>query len=102
MKLVMLMYLQEDDKCVAKLLKEQEVEAFNSMPMEGRGPGSNAGWYGETAPYQSRMVIAVLPDEQAQALVQAVAHCSSVEDPRHPIRAVQLDVEQFACCTMNS
>lgn len=98
MKLVILMYLEEDDRCVERLLKEAHVEAYSRMPVEGRGPGAQTGWYGEIAPYQSRLTMAVVPDQLAASLMQAVSECSGVQDPRHPIRAVQLDVEEFTCC----
>lgn len=98
MKLVILMYLAEDDHCVAGLLKQLDIEAFSRLPVEGHGPGAKAGWYGETAPYQSRMVMSILADEQAAALMRAVEQCTGVQDPRHPIRAALLNVEQTVCC----
>jgi hypothetical protein len=102
MKLVLMMYLQEDEKCVNGLLRELEVQAFSRLSVEGHGPGSAAGWSGEIQPYQSRMVMTILPDEGARNLMQAVAHCAGVQDPRHPIRATLLDVEQFSCCELGT
>ncbi len=98
MKLVLLMYLQDDESCVAQLLKETDVQTFSRLSMEGRGPGASGGWYGETQPYQSQMIMAIMPAEQAASLAQAVSSCTGVEDPRHPIRAAVLDVEDFTCC----
>lgn len=101
MKLVLLMYLQDDQKCVNRLLGEVGVQAFSRLSVEGHGPGSAAGWSGEIQPFHSQLVMAVLPDEHAATLMQAVNNCKGVQDPRHPIRATLLDVEQFTCCEIN-
>ena len=98
MKLVFLMYLEEDQKCVDRLLKERQISAFSRIPVEGHGPGSAAGWSGEIQPYDSQIIMTVVEDAQAEALVRAVGNCTGVEDPRHPIRAVLMNVEQFTCC----
>ncbi len=98
MKLVLLMFLEDDEKCVGNLLKEQKIEAFSRLPIEGHGPGAAVGWSGEIQPFQSQIIMAVLPDDKAISLVEAVGKCTGVEDPRHPIRAALLDVEQFSCC----
>lgn len=101
MKLVLLMYLQEDQKCVDRLLGEIGVQAFSRLSVEGHGPGSPVGWSGEILPYQSQLVMAVLPDEHASSVMQAVAGCEGVQDPRHPIRATLLNVEHFTCCEVS-
>lgn len=98
MKLVLLMYLKEDQKCADRLLNEIGIETFSRLSVEGHGPGSAAGWSREIQPYESQMVMTVVPDERAAALMRAVQECTGVEDPRHPIRAALLDVEQFSCC----
>lgn len=98
MKLVLLMYLADDQRCVDRLLKQQGIPAFSRLPVEGHGPGSAVGWSGEIQPYESQITITVLEDVPARGLLEAVAECTAVEDPRHPIRAVSLDVEGFSCC----
>jgi hypothetical protein len=100
MKLVLLMFLKEDEKCVNRLLSQQKVQAFSSVSVEGHGPGTAAGWTGEVQPYQSQMIWTILPPEEAQSLVDAVSSCKGVQDPRHPIRAALLDVQQFTCCDL--
>ena len=100
MKLVLLMFLKEDEKCVNRLLSAQKVQSFSRLGVEGRGPGAAAGWTGEVQPYQSQMIMSILPTEEAQSLIHAVSACTGVQDPRHPIRAALLDVEQFACCEL--
>lgn len=98
MKLVMLMYLADDDDCVEGLLAEHDVRVFSNLPLEGIGPGTRTGWYGKTAPYESRMTMTVVEDAQADELLQAVRDCTGVKDPRHPVRAVQVDVEAMTTC----
>ena len=102
MKLAILMYLQGDEACVDRLLKEIGLQAFSRLPVEGHRPGPVGGWYGDTAPYRSELLMSVLPEDQANRLARAVKSCTGVEDPQHPIRAAILDVEQFTCCeTLN-
>lgn len=101
MKLAILMYLEEDDGCVERLLEETKIQSYSRLRVEGRGPGAETGWYGETAPYQSRLIMAVLPPDRSEALMEGVHGCTGISDPRHPIRAVLLDVEQFTCCEID-
>lgn len=95
MKLIILLYLEDDDGCVARLLKDHGVMAYSRLPLEGHGAGM-AGWYGATAPYASRMAFAIVPEAQANELLGAVRACNGVADPRHPIRAIQMPVEATA------
>jgi len=101
MKLAILMYLDDDQKCVDRLLKQVKIESFSRLPVEGHRPGPAGGWYGDSAPYESRLLISVLPDEDASRLVDAVSNCTGVQDPQHPIRVAVLDVERFVCCENN-
>lgn len=98
LKMVVLMYLQEDEACVGRLLSEVGIEQYSRLSMEGTGPGAEAGWYGEVAPYESRMVFALMPEDRAAEVLDAVSRCRGVEDPRHPIRAAQLPVEATTAC----
>lgn len=101
MKLALLMYLKGDEGCVDRLLREVDLETFSRLPVEGHRPGPAGGWYGDVAPYRSELLMSILPEEQAAKLTQAVATCTAVEDPKHPIRAAILDVEQFVCCNQD-
>ena len=98
MKLAILMYLKGDERCVDRLLKEIDLQTFSRLPVEGHRAGPLGGWYGDTAPYQSQLLMSVLPEHQAARLAAAVKTCTGVEDPQHPIRAAILDVEQFVNC----
>lgn len=93
MKLVVLMYLDDDGPQVEKLLKAHQVAAYSELPVTGHGLGT-AGWYGTVAPYQSRMLIAFLSAEKADELVAAVDRCTGCSDPRHPIHAWVMAVEK--------
>lgn len=97
-KLLLLMYLEDDEGCVDRLLGEHEVGIFSRLSMEGLAHGAGRGWYGVSLPYQSQLILALLPAEQADRLMAAVADCRGVQDPRHPIRAVQLAVDRSASC----
>lgn len=93
MKLVILMYLEDDSGCVEGLLAEHEVAAYSELSVEGHGLGT-AGWYGKVAPYRSRMLLAFLAAAKADELIAAVATCTGCKDPTHPIHAWQVDVEK--------
>lgn len=97
MKLVMLMYLEEDDDCVERLLEETEVPVYSRLPLEGVGEGTE-GWYGSVPAYNSRMIMTVVGEERAARLLDAVRECHDIADPRHPVRALQLEVEKGAAC----
>jgi len=96
MKMVLLMYLEDDRGCVEKLLADHQVPVFTEMDAEGHRPGRGPGWYGRSAPYASSMVVAIVPDDRAQELLTAVEECTGLEDARHPIHAYQLGVERAA------
>lgn len=97
MKMVVIMYLEEDQDCVKKLLADHEVETFSLLPVEGVGPGGK-GWYGHAAPYRSQMILAAVEEKKAQELLDAVSECRSISDPRHPVRAMQIPVEATSVC----
>lgn len=95
MKLVFLMYLEDDAAAVVKLLQEHGVMAYSRLPIEGHGSGMS-GWYGEVPPYHSRLVFTLLPAEKAAELMHAVRGCDACQDPQHPIHAMQVGVEDMA------
>lgn len=92
MKLIVLMYLEEDAENVRRLLASHDVVAYSELPVEGRGMGT-AGWYGRVAPFRSRMLIAFLPAPKAKELLVAVDTCTGCTDPERPIHAWLMDVE---------
>jgi hypothetical protein len=101
MKLVMLMYLEEDEACVNRLLADVGVPMVSHLGVEGRGvaeANSGGGWYGGTAPYQSRITLAIVDETMAVQVLDAVRDCEGIQDPTHPIRALQLAVERTAAC----
>ena len=93
MKLVFLTYLEDDDALVTRELASLGVPVFSRLPLEGHGQGVR-GWYGDVAPYRSTMVFVVVPDEEAARLLEAVERWPAGQDPRHPVRAFQVDVER--------
>ena len=97
MKLLILLYLEEDEACVNGLLTGHDVSVFSRTSVEGIGPGA-PGWYGEAAPYRSRMILALVSEALAGRVLAAVQEGSGLADSRHPIHALQLDVERQAVC----
>jgi len=96
-KLIVLLYLEDDEACVNGLLGKHDVAVFSRTSVEGIGPGA-PGWYGTAAPYRSRMVIALVEPGLADEILEAVARGTGLKDSRHPIHALQLDVERQAVC----
>ena len=92
MKFIVLLYLEDDDACVARLLAKHGVAAYSRLPVEGHGEGG-PGWYGSTVPYASQMAFTLVPEERAAEILNAVEGCRGLADPNHPIHAIQLGVE---------
>lgn len=92
MKFIVLLYLEEDDACVARLLAQHGIHAYSRLPLEGHGKGG-PGWYGSTVPYASQMAFTLVPENRAAEVLQAVESCDGLSDPNHPIHAIQLGVE---------
>ena len=95
MKLVILMHLEDDAEGVEQLLAQHEVAVYSELPVLGHGDGAQ-GWYGEVAPYRSRMLLAFLKEEKAGELVAAVERCTVCKHPQHPVHAWVVDVERSA------
>ncbi len=93
MKLVVLLYLEDDDAVVARLLREHGASTWSRTPLEGHGAGL-PGWLGTVAPYRSRMIFTLVDAERARALLAAVEVMDGLADPRNPVHALQLDVER--------
>ncbi|MEJ2541515.1 MAG: hypothetical protein P8188_16375 [Gemmatimonadota bacterium] len=96
MKLILLLYLADDENCVARLLKERGVLTHSRLNLEGFGRGMT-GWYGDTPTYRSRMAFALVPEGQAETLMDGVRSChETIGGSQHPIHAIQLGVEAMA------
>lgn len=93
MKMILLLHLEEDDELVSRLLQKHGVVAWSRLPLEGHGAGL-AGWYGETAPYRSRMAFTVAPADRAAELMEAVKSLTGLADPKHPVHALQMEIER--------
>jgi hypothetical protein len=91
--MVLLMYLEDDDPVVEKLMQDSGLAAYSRLPLEGHGSGAG-GWYGDVAAYRSGMIFALVTSQEADRLLQAVDHCTGCADPAHPIHAIQLDIEK--------
>lgn len=96
MKLILLLFLEDDAGVVRKLLEEHDVMAYSELPLEGHGEGRPVGWYGDVAPYRSRMAFTLVPRDRARELVDAVRRCTGCQDSGHPVHVLQLGVEEMA------
>lgn len=94
MKMILMLFLEDDAECVRSMLEAHGVVAYSELPLEGHGAGRPVGWYGEVSPYRSRMAFTLVPDARARELLEAVGECSGCQDPSHPIHALQLGVEE--------
>jgi hypothetical protein len=92
MKLVVLMFLEDDAATVRKLLQSQKVATYSELSVRGHGQGT-AGWYGDVAPFKSSLYMVFMPNEEAQNLMHAVENLPPTRDKQRPIRAWQMDVE---------
>ncbi len=93
MKLVILMHLEDDADGVEQMLAHHEVAAYTELPVLGHGSGAQ-GWYGEVAPYRSRMLLAFLEEDKAGELIDSVETCTACKHPQHPMHAWVVDVER--------
>jgi hypothetical protein len=94
MKIVLLLYLEEDGPAVTKLLSDQKISAYSRLPIEGHGAGKAGGWYGDIATHNSKMIFTIVSDEEANSLLAAVEGVS-VHDAAHPIHAAQLQLDAW-------
>jgi hypothetical protein len=93
MKLVFMMYLEDDRAVMEKLLAASDVGSYSRLPLEGHGEGVG-GWYGEIAPFRSEVIFALLPEGHANRLIDTVSRCEGCQDPHHPIHAGLMDLER--------
>jgi len=98
MKLVLLLYLEGDGPAVTKLLLEQGISAYSRLPIEGLGVGKAGGWYGDIATHTSKMIFAVVSDEEADSLLGAVKEVK-IQDTGHHIHLAKLKLEDWVQST---
>jgi hypothetical protein len=93
MKLVMLLFLEEDKPQIERLFNDHRGSAWSCISVQGHGPGLT-GWYGTVAPFDSCMAFTLIPDDRVEGLLAEVAEIDGLSDPRHPVHAHVLDVER--------
>jgi len=94
MKLVLLLFLEEDGPAVTKLLQEQGISAYSRLPIEGHGAGKAGGWFGDIATHDSKMIFSVVSDDEADSILGAV-EAVKVHDAGHPIHVAKLNLEDW-------
>jgi len=106
MKLVLMLYLEEDEACVERFARESGVPVLSRLSVEGIEADAAAvagSWYGAPMPFASRMAFAILPDDRAAELLAGIAEGRGGLDARnHPVRAFQLPIESVAACGIDS
>ena len=95
MKMILLMYLEDDDAVVERMLTELGVSAYSQLSLMGHGSGA-PGWFGAIPAYRSRMVLTVVTPDQADRILDGVRRCTACADPAHPVHAIQMNVEEAA------
>lgn len=98
MKLVLLLFLEEDGPAVTKLLLEQGISAYSRLPIEGHGEGKAGGWFGDIATHNSKMIFSVVADDVADGLLGATKEVK-VQDASHPIHVAKLNLEDWVHST---
>jgi hypothetical protein len=94
-KLITILYLEEDEPVVDRLLRDTGVGAFSRLDMEGHGLGL-PGWDGSVPSFRSKLIFSMVDADRAREVLEAVSAAKGVQDPSHPIHAFQVDVEAVA------
>lgn len=99
MKLIGLMSLIQYKDRVRKLFEKHEVQIYSEIEIVGHTSDTikQYGWWSfdKEVPRYSTLYFAVVPKEKADGIMQDI-HCVSDEcDPKHPLRAFQIDVEKM-------
>ena len=94
-KLITILYLEDDEPVVDELLRRVGVGAFSRLPMEGRGSGI-PGWDGTIPSFRSKLIFAMVDAARAKEVLDAVVAAKGVQDTTHPLHAFQVDVEAVA------
>lgn len=101
MKLVAVMSLDTYRDDLHALLRDREVAVFSEIDIEGyhqvpsERTEATPAWFGKgTPPTDSTLTWAFLDDEQADALLEAVADFNERRDLERPVRAFEMDVER--------
>lgn len=101
MRIVMLMYLEEDAGRVADLLRSREIVAFTRLEAEGWTASLPSPWSGATTPFRSELLLTLVPEDRAAELMQAVADCACA-NVRHPVHGVELAVARTETSTLEA
>jgi hypothetical protein len=98
MKLIGIMSLEKDKAAVRKLFEKQGVQIYSETEIMGHTVSTleKYGWWPSTdVPVYSSLCFAIVPDEQAEEIMEGMSRLSTDEETEHPIRAFQVDVERM-------
>jgi nitrogen regulatory protein PII len=94
MKMLMIICPDNRREDVHNVLHQHGVQGFSEM--EGiKGEGKTGKHFGtHTWPMESVMLLTVVPDDKAQALIEAMKECSKRLFPEEGMRAFLMPVEE--------
>jgi nitrogen regulatory protein PII len=99
MKLVGIMSLKEHRNIVRNVLQDQGVQIFSETDILGHTTETLArvGWFAtpKQSPEYSTLCFAIVPDENAEPILDAIAALGPTDDSGHPIRAFMVSVERM-------
>jgi hypothetical protein len=99
MKLVGIMSLKEHRNRVREVLENQGVQIFSETDILGHTTETLArvGWFAtpRQTPEYSTLCFAIVPDENATPILDAIAALGPGDDTGHPIRAFSVAVERM-------
>ncbi len=103
MKLIAVLSIEEYEKELMKLFSKVHIPVFSELEMKGYkfDEHTEAGWFGHRrmAPQFSVMNIAFVNEEQAEALMAAIADFNAKKQKEgagtNPVHAFQLGVEKM-------
>ena len=97
MKLIGIMSLSEDRATVRKLFENQGVQIFSETDILGHSRETLAkfGWFTtpQDVPDYSTLCFAIVPDESAKGVIDAIGALPGREESDHPVRGFVVPVE---------
>ncbi len=97
MKLIFLVYNISIEEDVRILLRNQRVEGFTQWPrLLGRGKSTGPRMDDNVWPGANSAILAVVPDEKAPALMEAIQKLREGDARREGIKAFQIPVEAMS------
>jgi hypothetical protein len=99
MKLIGLMSLAEDKEVIHQIFERHGLEIFSETAINGHTISTieKFGWFASRgdAPYYSTLCFAIIADDRARLIMDAIERLSRENPSDHPIRAFLVPVERM-------